>query len=318
MVRQAKAADFEADPRVCDSEYLRNLSIARRNQGKQWVWVAASREEAQQPRDLPNEAYLTGSQAVGDPNKSLGMSMEMWAELARAGNQAGDEIILRRRGDIYEIRYNGWELMSNFNHRSEVLLAERSLRLLGRPAKRVLIGGLGMGFTLGAALEYLGPDAKVTVCELIPEIVGWHDEHLGQLAGHPLRDRRVEIYLGDVMDVLRDRHATYDLILMDTDNGPDSTVRDANNQIYGHDGLGAVERSLKPDGIASFWSATISPKFETNLNARSRAWRRDDVLLAGGRADAFHYIYFLGPGRQAAADSHERFGSRSLETAISF
>jgi len=83
MVRQAKAADFEADPRVCDSEYLRDLSIARRNQGKQWVWVAASREEAQQPRDLPNEAYLTGSQAVGDPNKSLGMSMEMWAELAR-------------------------------------------------------------------------------------------------------------------------------------------------------------------------------------------------------------------------------------------
>ncbi|MGI6852514.1 hypothetical protein [Mesorhizobium sp. 1B3] len=221
--------------------------------------------------------------------------MTIWAELARASNRAGDEIILRTRGDIYEIRYNGWELMSNFNHQSEAILAERSLRLLGRSARKVLIGGLGMGFTLRAALMYLESDAEVTVCELVPEIVDWHRDHIGHLAEHPLDDPRVEIRIGDVMDILRERHEAYDVIVMDTDNGPDVTVRSSNDEIYGNQGLKAVEQSLKPSGIAGFWSATVSPTFEKSLDALKWAWRRDDVLLDGGRADAFHHIYFARP-----------------------
>lgn len=221
--------------------------------------------------------------------------MTIWAELARASNRAGDEIILRKRSDIYEIRYNGWELMSNINYRSEVALAERSLRLLGRPARKVLIGGLGMGFTLRAALECLKSDAEVTVCELVPEIVEWNRDYLGHLAEHPLNDPRVEIRVGDVMDALKAGHGIYDVVVMDTDNGPDVTVRSSNDEIYAARGLAAVEKALKPEGIASFWSATISTKFEESLDALRWAWRRDDVLLDPARADAFHHIYFASP-----------------------
>ena len=121
--------------------------------------------------------------------------MTIWAELARAGNHAGDEILLRKRDHIYEIRYNGLELMSNVNFQSETVLAERSLRLHGRAVSHMLIGGLGMGFTLRAALDLLGPGARVTVCELVPEIVDWNRTHIGHLADHPLNDPRVDVGL---------------------------------------------------------------------------------------------------------------------------
>src|SRR5690606_22755710 len=108
-----------------------------------------------------------------------GNDMTLWMELARASTPAGDEINLRRKGDLYEIRFNGLELMSNINFRSETMLAERSLRLHGRPVRRVLIGGLGMGFTLRATLDWIGENTEVTVCELVPEIVDWNRQHIG-------------------------------------------------------------------------------------------------------------------------------------------
>lgn len=217
--------------------------------------------------------------------------MTLWAELARASNAAGDEIILRRRNDIYEIRYNGLELMSNLNHTSEDILATRSLSLRGT-ARKVLIGGLGMGFTLRTTLKNLGKDAEVVVCELVPEIVEWNRTCFGHLAGHPMRDARVTVHVGDVMEVLRHETDAYDVILMDTDNGPDITVRAPNEAIYGKAGLKAVRRALRPDGVASFWSATRSPAFERELEEVSLNWWRADVPLIDGRADATHYIYF--------------------------
>lgn len=222
------------------------------------------------------------------------MDMTLWTEIARADAASGDDIILRRRDDIYEIRFNGMELMSSFNHQSETVLAERGARLFGKPARRVLIGGLGMGFTLRTALDWLGPDAQVTVCELVPDIVEWNRRFIGHLAGHPLRDPRVDVREGDVQQVLGQHRAAYDIILMDTDNGPDVTVRDTNDSIYTNSGLNSVWRSLRPGGIAAFWSATISGEFEDRLDGLPWQWRRDDVCLAGGRADAFHYIYFAG------------------------
>src|SRR5690606_26225492 len=98
----------------------------------------------------------------------------IWTELARASTEAGDEILLRRRGTLHEIRFNGIELMSNLTWQSEAVLAERSLRRHGRADARVLIGGLGMGFTLRAALDGLDARAQVTVCELIPAIAAWN------------------------------------------------------------------------------------------------------------------------------------------------
>lgn len=229
--------------------------------------------------------------------------MTLWTELARASTTAGDEINLRRKGDLYEIRFNGLELMSNINFRSETMLAERSLRLHGRPVRRVLIGGLGMGFTLRATLDWIGENTEVTVCELVPEIVDWNRQHIGHLAGHPLRDRRVDLRIVDVQRLLEWNGSDYDVILMDTDNGPDFTVRETNDAIYGESGLEAVHRRLAPDGIAAFWSATVSADFEDRLDALPWRWRRDDVSLISGRADAVHHIYFAGGGLPRAVDA---------------
>ena len=222
--------------------------------------------------------------------------MTLWTELARASNPAGDEINLRRKGDLYEIRFNGLELMSNINHRSETVLAERSLRLHGGTVRRILIGGLGMGFTLRAALDWVGDNTDVTVCEIVPEIVDWNRHHIGHLAGHPLRDRRVNLRVVEVQRLLKWHGSDYDVILMDTDNGPDFTVRKANKAIYGESGLEAVHRRLAPDGVVAFWSATASIDFEERLEALPWRWRRDDVSLISGRADAVHHIYFAGGG----------------------
>lgn len=218
--------------------------------------------------------------------------MTIWTELARASTEAGDEILLRRRGTLHEIRFNGIELMSNLTWQSEAVLAERSLRRHGRADARVLIGGLGMGFTLRAALDGLDARAQVTVCELIPAIAAWNRGALGALAGHPLRDRRVELRLMDVMDLLAASPDRFDLILMDTDNGPDFTVRPDNERLYARQGLAAVRRALRPGGIAAFWSAEISPPLEARLDEGGWSWQREDVQLAGGRVDAFHHVYF--------------------------
>ncbi|WP_323010927.1 hypothetical protein [Paracoccus sp. (in: a-proteobacteria)] len=217
--------------------------------------------------------------------------MSIWNTLARADTAAGDEILLRQRGALYEIRFNGLELMSNLNHQSETVLAELSLRLHGRDDARVLIGGLGMGFTLRAALELLSPTSEVTVCELIPEIAQWNRDRIGHLADHPLCDPRIDLRVADVMEVLLEHRAAFDVILMDTDNGPDFTVRQSNGRLYGDSGLAVLRKALRPDGIAAFWSATASESFERVLDAQPWQWRRDDIQLIGGRVDAFHHIY---------------------------
>lgn len=233
--------------------------------------------------------------------------MDIWTELATASTTTGDEIILRRKNELYEIRYNGMELMSNSSHRSEDVLAEKALRLLGRPARRILIGGLGLGFTLRMALNYLDEDAEVVVSEIIPEIVDWNRRHFGHLADHPLNDTRVEIRVEDVMDTLRNEEPGYDIVLMDTDNGPDHTVRAPNGVIYNDRGIGAVKKALNPDGIAAFWSATISPEFERRLDTARWNWRCETVPLIGGRVDAFHYIYLAS---NAAAVLDQAWASR--------
>lgn len=232
--------------------------------------------------------------------------MTLWTELARAPHAAGDEILLRRRGDIFEIRFNGLELMSNLHHQSERRLAARALALHASEEAQVLVGGLGMGFTLRAALELLDDASRVVVCELIPSIVDWNHGLLGALADHPLRDPRVDLRIADVMDVLRQNPGTFDVVLMDTDNGPDFTVRQVNDRLYAPEGLAAVRRALRPGGVAAFWSATVSDAFEANLAREGWRWHREDVQLIGGRVDAFHHIYLarsagmrLGAQREA-------------------
>ena len=217
--------------------------------------------------------------------------MTSWTTLARAGTASGDDILLRQRGDLFEICYNGIELMSNLNHQSEDQLALRSMRRVNFEARRILIGGLGLGFTLRAVLDLAAPDAEVTVCELIPEIVEWNLGPLAQLADHALDDPRTRVVIGDVQAHLPAIGTHYDLILLDTDNGPDFLVRAANTGLYQDCGLGAVARSITPRGVVAFWSATASQDFERRLSSQPWFWLRDDIPLIPGRVDAMHHIY---------------------------
>ena len=219
--------------------------------------------------------------------------MNPWIHLDTAQIPRGGELRLMQRGQDFSIMSGTIELMNSRLSGSEVALANLAwAKISDRPAPRMLIGGLGMGFTLRAALDLLGSDAQVTVCELIPAIADWNRGILGPLAGHPLRDPRVGLRIMYVMDLLEDSPEDFDVILMDTDNGPDFTVRAENERLYGRPGLEAVRAALRPGGIAAFWSAEVSDPFEARLTGQGWDWQREDVQLAGGRADAFHHVYF--------------------------
>ncbi|MCW1935053.1 spermidine synthase [Pararhodobacter zhoushanensis] len=217
--------------------------------------------------------------------------MTLWTTLAHARTAAGDDILLRQRGDLFEIRYNGIELMSNLNHQSEDQLALRAMRRTGFRPRKILIGGLGLGYTLRAVLDLALPQAEVTVCELIADVAAWNRGPLAPLAGHPLDDPRTTLLIEDVQAHLAQADGVYDLILLDTDNGPDFLVRAQNTDLYADSGLVAVARALSPSGLVAFWSATASTAFEDRLARQPWAWMREDIALIPGRVDAMHYIY---------------------------
>jgi spermidine synthase len=189
--------------------------------------------------------------------------MVPWRELGRA--RVGDgELILARRGDEFAIRLRGAELMNSRTHASEEELARLGCAGLAKvPSARVLIGGLGMGFTTRAALDALGPDARVTVVELVPEVVAWNRDLLGALARRPLDDPRVTVTIGDVKDAIASQ--TWHAILLDVDNGPDAFTSPANAALYGMKGLIAARRALVPGGALAVWSVEDDRKFTDRL-----------------------------------------------------
>jgi spermidine synthase len=217
--------------------------------------------------------------------------MHYWETLANAQSACGDEIILRKRGSIYEIRFNGMELMSSANHHSEDDLAVGSIARCTEPPKRILIGGLGLGYTLRAVLDQVAPDAVVTVCEIIPEVVEWNRDVLSHLAGAPLSDPRVDVVCGCVLQHMQRAPRHYDLILLDTDNGPELLVRPDNAAIYHPSGIETVANALRETGHAAFWSATIDQQFERALSDLPWRWSRQDICVFPGRHDAMHHIY---------------------------
>jgi hypothetical protein len=155
--------------------------------------------------------------------------MIAWQTLERAAIPGGrGEISLHRRGEELSIRLGGAELMNSRQHGSEETLARLGCASIRQRARaRVLVGGLGMGFTLAATLAELGQDSEVVVAELIPQVVAWNRVHLGQLAGHPLKDDRVRVNELDVRKLLREPKA-FDAILLDVDNGPAGLTVDSN------------------------------------------------------------------------------------------
>ena len=193
--------------------------------------------------------------------------MRPW-ELLQSTTVPGDgcELRLYRRGEEYSIKAGNSELMSSRVHGSEDALAELACeRLADRPSPRVLIGGLGMGFTLAAALQKLGPKAEVVVAELVPDVVVWNREILSELAGHPLKDPRVTVYEGDVAQLIRAKKAEYDAILLDVDNGPEGLTRKENDGLYSPPGLKAALAALRPKGIFGVWSISPDQRFSKRL-----------------------------------------------------
>jgi len=156
----------------------------------------------------------------------------------------------------------------------------------------LLIGGLGFGYTLRAALSHLPRSARVIVAELLPEIIAWNRGPLAPLASHPLADPRVSVACTDVAALLHTAEpARFDAILLDTDNGPDAVMLAGNASLYGPESLRLIRRGLRPAGTLAVWSADPSPRFEHNLRAAGFQWDAHDVPARGAPDDPLHTIY---------------------------
>ena len=213
--------------------------------------------------------------------------------LGTATIPGGEELRLFRRGRDYMIVLDRNELMSSRMSGSEEALAVMTIeRLHGRPAAHLLIGGYGMGFTLRAALAKLGRDAKVTVAELVPEIIDWARGPMAELAAGCLDDPRVVVDIADVGTLIAEASGAYDAILLDVDNGPDGLVRRANNGLYSPSGLAAAKAALKPGGILAIWSAAQDKPFAKTLAEAGYAVDEVAVRARSVGKGAKHVIWF--------------------------
>ena len=186
--------------------------------------------------------------------------------LGTAQVPGGEELRLYRHDRDFMIVLGHNELMSTRRRGSEVALATQSIaRLADAKRAHLLIGGYGMGFTLRAALAALGPDARITVAELVPEIVQWARGPMAEVAAGCLDDPRVQLVMGDVGDVIAAAPTQFDAILLDVDNGPDGLVREDNNRLYSKSGLRAAKSALAPGGVLAIWSADKDPAFANRL-----------------------------------------------------
>jgi spermidine synthase len=189
-----------------------------------------------------------------------------WEALAETTTPDGTSLTLTRHTDEYVILANGKSLMSSRMHGSEeamATLACQRARTLERPS--VLVGGLGMGFTLRATLDLLPAGATVIVAELVPAVVEWNRGPLGPLAAHPLKDRRVQIEVGDVAASMRSRPSRLDAVLLDVDNGPSAFTEPGNAALYDNRGVAGARAALTRDGVLAVWSAWDNRKFEQRL-----------------------------------------------------
>jgi spermidine synthase len=210
--------------------------------------------------------------------------MKPWKTLASVDAPGGAKLVLQQRDTEFAIRVDGHALMNSRSSGSERAMAEAACtRLQNVRAPRVLVGGLGMGFTLRAALDVLPPDARVDVAELAPAIIEWNRGVLGPLAGAPLEDNRVTVIAKDVRRVLS--HGPFDAILLDVDNGPTALTRDSNDSLYDLGGISQLRAALRPKGTLVVWSAGPDAAFVARLNrtgfsASARAVQRHTLFIA--------------------------------------
>ncbi|MDG4647818.1 MnmC family methyltransferase [Roseibacterium sp. SDUM158017] len=226
-----------------------------------------------------------------------------WVHLGTAMAPDGDTLRLMRRGDEFSIRLEGGnELMNSRLGGSEEALATLALdHLRDRAAPRLLIGGLGMGFTLRAALDATGPGARLTVAEIVPEVVRWARGEMAEVFAGSLDDPRVELRTGDVGAMIREAKASFDAILLDVDNGPDGLTRPGNEALYSEAGLERVRRALAPGGVLAVWSAAPDAGFTRRLERCGFTVRCETVRAGRTKRGARHTIWLATPGRARSA-----------------
>ncbi len=217
--------------------------------------------------------------------------MKKWTTLDEAVTPDGGKMTLRERDGVYVIFLDRYELMSTRMVESERQLAEVGCASIkSRPKARVLIGGLGMGFTLKAVLEQLGRDATVVVAELMAEVIKWNQNPEYPLAAEALRDKRVKIVNDDVVHVIQSASDSFDAILLDVDNGPAAFTVDSNHRLYGADGLSLAFRALRPKGVFAVWSVDESKAFiKTLAGQRFQA----EMVKATAHGRSGHRTIFL-------------------------
>ncbi len=216
-----------------------------------------------------------------------------WVHLA-TGSVPGESGALRlmQRGDEFSIVVDTIELMNSRRSGSERALATLACaRLAGRAKPRILIGGLGLGFTLRAALAELGPDARITVAEIVPDLAEWARGPLSPVFEGCLDDPRVDLVAADVSRVIQSAPARYDAILLDVDNGPEGLLRQANDRLYDTWGLKRARWALRPDGVLGVWSGSPSRKFKARLQRTGFHVEEHRVASHGGSGGPRHVVW---------------------------
>lgn len=216
-----------------------------------------------------------------------------WTLLDSAQVPGGGELRLMRREAEFSIRLDANELMSSRLTGSEEALATLACeKIRDRPRPHILIGGLGMGFTLRAALAVLGPKAKLTVAELVPAVVTWAKGPMAEVFGDSLNDPRVTIREADVGDLIGSVRSAYDAILLDVDNGPGGLSRHANDALYELPGLHAAHAALRGGGVLAVWSSGPDAKFTQRLRKSGFVAHEMRVRATRGKRGAHHVIWF--------------------------
>jgi spermidine synthase len=217
--------------------------------------------------------------------------LKPWELLGEARTPDGTRLTLTRHDREYVIMADGRSLMSSRMHGSEQALAALALRTIHASEPAVLVGGLGMGFTVRAALDLLIGGATVLVAELVPAVVEWNRGPLAQLAGEPLRDKRVTVAIEDVAEVLRASRDRFDAVLLDVDNGPDAFTAATNAGLYGDEGLATAREALKAGGVLAVWSAWEHRRFEQRLRYAGFAVRVERVRARLEKGGPRHTIF---------------------------
>ncbi|MDQ2642889.1 MAG: MnmC family methyltransferase [Myxococcota bacterium] len=208
----------------------------------------------------------------------------------------GTEFVLARRDDEWVVRAGGMLLMSSRMHHSEEELAALALTRVTQP-RSVLVGGLGLGYTLRAVLDRTGEQTRVTIAELVPAVVEWNRTHVRALAGNPLVDPRANVVVGDVFETIARAQGAFDVILLDVDNGPVGLSQARNQRLYGYRGVRSCLAALRPGGVLAVWSAGSNARFERRLV--EAGFEVEVIRPLARKGSRMRHVVFLAKRRQS-------------------